>query len=110
MASVMALLLSARHPTARRIRKSRKEESMQFQAGRLIDHVHLRVADLDASKRFYHAVFVALGKSDAYVEGEGHFSADELWVDRGDGYISRVHLAFQAPDRKTVDAFHRAAV
>ena len=83
---------------------------MQFQVGRLIDHVHLRVADLDASKRFYRAVFVALGKSDAYVEGEGHFSADELWVDRGDGYISRVHLAFQAPDRKTVDAFHRAAV
>ena len=83
---------------------------MQFHVGRLIDHVHLRVSDLDASKRFYRAVFVALGKSDVLAEAESHFSADELWVDRADGHVSRVHLAFQAPDRKTVDAFHRAAV
>jgi len=83
---------------------------MQFHVGRLIDHVHLRVADLDASKRFYRAVFAALGKMDAFSEGQGHFSADELWVDKADGPVSRVHLAFQAPDRKTVDAFHAAAL
>jgi len=83
---------------------------MQFHVGRLIDHVHLRVADLDASKRFYRAVLTVLGKPDAFVESESHFSADELWVDKADGYVSRVHLAFQAPDRQTVDAFHRAAV
>jgi len=83
---------------------------MQFQVGRLIDHIHLRVADLDASKRFYRAVFAALGKADAYIEGESHFSADELWVDKADGYVSRVHLAFQTPDRRTVDAFYAAAI
>ena len=83
---------------------------MQFQRGRLIDHVHLRAADLDASKRFYRAVFAALGKADVLVEAEGHFSADELWVDRADGYGSRVHLAFQAADRAMVEAFHRAAL
>lgn len=83
---------------------------MQLHVGRLIDHVHLRVSDLDASKRFYRAVFAALGKPDVLVEGEGHFSADELWVDKADGYASRVHLAFQAPDRATVEAFHQAAV
>jgi len=83
---------------------------MQFHVGRLIDHIHLRVADLAASKRFYRAVFAALGKSDAYVEAESHFSADELWVDKADGYVSKVHLAFQAPDRKTVDAFYAAAI
>ncbi|MEO7336733.1 MAG: VOC family protein [Caldimonas sp.] len=83
---------------------------MQMHTGRLIDHLHLRVSDLDASKRFYRAVFAALGKSEAYVEAEGHFSADELWVDKADGPVSHVHLAFQAPDRPTVDAFHRAAV
>jgi len=83
---------------------------MEFHVGRLIDHVHLRTADLDASKRFYRAVFTALGKADVMVEGETHFSADELWVDRADGPVSRIHLAFQAPDRQTVEAFHRAAL
>jgi len=39
-----------------------------------------------------------------------HFQADELWVDKADGPVSRVHLAFQAPDRETVAAFHRAAL
>jgi catechol 2,3-dioxygenase-like lactoylglutathione lyase family enzyme len=83
---------------------------MQFHVGRLIDHVHLRVADLDASKRFYRAVFEAIGRLDAFVEDARHFQADELWVDRADGPVSHVHLAFQAPDRATVDAFHRAAL
>ncbi len=83
---------------------------MQFQLGRLIDHIHLRVADLDASKRFYQAVFAALGLHDVLHEGPGFFYADELFVDRADGYISRVHLAFQARDRDAVQAFHRAAL
>jgi len=83
---------------------------MQFHVGRLIDHVHLRVSDLEASKRFYRAVFAALGRSDAFVEAQGHFSGDELWVDKAEGQVSRVHLAFQAPDRTTVEAFHRAAL
>jgi catechol 2,3-dioxygenase-like lactoylglutathione lyase family enzyme len=83
---------------------------MQFHRGRLIDHVHLRVADLDASRRFYRAVFAALGKSDVLSEDDSHLAADELWIDRADGPVSRVHLAFQAPDRATVEAFHRAAL
>jgi catechol 2,3-dioxygenase-like lactoylglutathione lyase family enzyme len=83
---------------------------MQFHVGRLIDHVHLRVSDLEASKRFYRAVFLALGRSDVFVESENHFSGDELWVDKAEGQVSRVHLAFQAPDRLTVEAFYRAAI
>ena len=46
---------------------------MKFHRGRLFDHVHLRVKDLEASKRFYRAVLSALGLEDALVEGEGHF-------------------------------------
>jgi catechol 2,3-dioxygenase-like lactoylglutathione lyase family enzyme len=83
---------------------------MQFHVGRLIDHVHLRVSDLEASKRFYRAVFAALGRSDAFVEAQSHFYGDELWVDKAEGHVSRVHLAFQALDRTTVEAFHRAAL
>jgi len=83
---------------------------MQFHVGRLIDHVHLRVSDLEASKRFYRAVFIALGRSDSFVEAESHFSNDELWVDKADGPTSHVHLAFQAPNPATVQAFYQAAL
>ena len=83
---------------------------MQFHLGRLIDHVHLRASDVEASKRFYRAVFTSLGLPDILVEGQGSFHADELYVDKADGPVSRVHLAFQAPNRETVVAFHQAAL
>lgn len=83
---------------------------MEFHRGRLIDHVHLRVRDLDASKRFYRAVLTALGKAQAIHEAAEHFSADELWIDRADQKVSTVHLAFQAADPAAVAAFHAAAL
>ncbi|HSW24794.1 MAG TPA: VOC family protein [Burkholderiaceae bacterium] len=83
---------------------------MQFHRGRLIDHVHLRVKDVEASKRFYRAVFESLGLRGIAQDGEGWFQADELYVDKADGPVSRVHLAFQAADRDTVHAFHKAAL
>jgi len=83
---------------------------MKFHLGRLIDHVHLRVSDLDASRRFYLAVLTSLGRPESLIDGEGFFHVDELFVDKADGPVSRVHLAFQARDRETVAAFHRAAI
>ncbi len=83
---------------------------MQYHRGRLIDHVHLRVSDVEASKRFYRAVLGSLGLPDVLVEGNGFFYADELFVDKADGSVSRVHLAFQAQDRDVVKAFHQAAL
>jgi catechol 2,3-dioxygenase-like lactoylglutathione lyase family enzyme len=83
---------------------------MELHRGRLIDHVGLRVKDLEASKRFYRAVLTAIGLRDALVEGRGHFYVDELFVDVGDGPVSHIHLAIQAADRETVDAFHKAAL
>ena len=83
---------------------------MKFHLGRLVDHVHLRVRDLDASKRFYRAVLTALGRDSAIRESEEYFTADELWIDRADGPLSHIHLAFQANGRDQVEAFHRAAV
>jgi catechol 2,3-dioxygenase-like lactoylglutathione lyase family enzyme len=83
---------------------------MNFHLGRLIDHVQLIVADLDASKRFYRAVLQALGR-DLSGEGDGYFFADELFVSEADGTPpSHVHIAFQAPDRETVQRFHTAAL
>jgi catechol 2,3-dioxygenase-like lactoylglutathione lyase family enzyme len=83
---------------------------MEFHRGRLIDHVHLRVSDLEASKRFYRAVLQALGKDQGIREGDTYFSADELWIDRADQRVSTVHLAFQSASPAAVAAFHAAAL
>ena len=83
---------------------------MTFHRGRLIDHVHLRAKDLEATKRFYRAVLEALGLAGGIDESADHFNLDELWIDKADGPVSKVHLAFQAKDQAMVQAFHRAAL
>jgi catechol 2,3-dioxygenase-like lactoylglutathione lyase family enzyme len=80
----------------------------QYHLGRLIDHVHLRVSDLEASKRFYRAVLAGLGR-ELGMEGDGFFAADELFVSAGEP-TARLHLAFQAADREAVHRFHEAAL
>jgi catechol 2,3-dioxygenase-like lactoylglutathione lyase family enzyme len=82
----------------------------ELHRGRLIDHVHLRVSDLDAAKNFYRAVLATLGR-EATNESEQHISFDELWIDAADAAgPSRVHLAFQAEDRDAVKRFHEAGL
>ena len=81
----------------------------QFQLGRLLDHVHVRVRDLEASKRFYTAALGPLGR-ELSGEGDGYFWADELFVSADGPPTSRLHLAFQTPDRDTVDRFHEVAL
>lgn len=80
---------------------------MELKRGRLIDHLHLRTRNLAASKRFYTAVLGVLGVQ--VTDGGEHFYADELWVDVGE-QSSRVHVAFQAADRATVDRFYAAGL
>ena len=77
-------------------------------AGRLFDHVHLRVNDLEASRRFYQAALASLGHE--LRGGESYFAFDELYVSSDGRASSGIHLAFQAPDRETVDRFFEAAV
>ena len=62
-----------------RDRSQEEDGVVEYHFGRLIDHVHIRVADLQASKRFYKAVLQALGR-DLGMEGDHYFSADELFV------------------------------
>jgi catechol 2,3-dioxygenase-like lactoylglutathione lyase family enzyme len=82
---------------------------MQFHQGRLLDHVHVRVADLEASKRFYRAVLAALGR-ELTREGENAFSADELYVTADGTPTAGLHIAFQADDREAVERFYRAGL
>ena len=90
-------------------------ETNELHRGRLIDHIQLVVTDLAASRRFYEAVLKVLdipigGQTDDY------FWADELFVSTADSEAAqgrptgRHHLAFQAMDRATVDAFHKAGL
>lgn len=90
-------------------------ETMQLHRGRLIDHIHLVVRDLPASKRFYQAVLNAL-QLPMGGEGDDYFWADELFVstaqsESAQGHLTgRHHLAFQAQDEAMVKAFHQAAI
>src|SRR5919106_1333115 len=78
-------------------------------AGRLLDHVHLRVRDVGASRQFYAGALEAVGLA-ITAEGEGWFAADELFVsDDGEPTVG-LHIAFQANDRATVERFHAAAL
>jgi catechol 2,3-dioxygenase-like lactoylglutathione lyase family enzyme len=81
----------------------------EFHLGRLIDHVHVRVRDLEASRRFYGAVLAAVGREVAR-EADPFFTADELFVSADAEPTERLHVAFQASDRETVDRFHEAAL
>ena len=82
---------------------------MVFHQGRLLDHVHLRVADLEASKAFYVAALEAVGLS-ILMEGPGFFAADELFVSADAEPTSGIHLAFQARDPEAVHRFHEAVL
>ena len=84
---------------------------MSYYVGRLIDHVHLRARDYAASRSFYEGVLKVLGLTIEH-SGEGWFQLDELFVDGADAESppTHVHMAFQARDRATVDAFYKAAL
>lgn len=90
-------------------------ETSQLHRGRLIDHIQLVVRDLKASHDFYAAV---LGVLEIPVVGtaDDFFWADELVVSSAESpaalgvLTGRHHLAFQAKDRSTVDAFYRVAM
>jgi catechol 2,3-dioxygenase-like lactoylglutathione lyase family enzyme len=86
-----------------------RDIAMEFHRGRLVDHIQLRTADLEASKRFYAAVLGALGRE--LIElAPGFFYADELCLTPSDGTRTHVHLAFQTSSREEVHRFYDAAI
>ena len=81
---------------------------MEYNFGRLIDHVHLVVSDLAKSREFYRAVLASLGR-EISSEGEGFFFADEMFVSEGENR-THVHLAFQADGPEAVQRFYQAGL
>ena len=82
---------------------------MEYHLGRLLDHVHIRVSDLDESQRFYRTVLQSLGL-DISGEGEGYFYADELFFTADKEPTTGLHLAFQAGNRQEVHDFYAAGL
>lgn len=80
----------------------------------MYDHLGLKVKDLDASVRFYEAVLSPLGHVlDSRYEGGaglGPKGAAALWLYEAPKSVGGTHVAFRAPDRASVDAFHAAGL
>ena len=84
----------------------------------MLDHVSIGVRDIDRARRFYDAALKPLGytrlSSGAGSLGYGR-EAVALWVNTAERPVepdmqSGLHFCFAAPDRASVDAFHRGAL
>jgi catechol 2,3-dioxygenase-like lactoylglutathione lyase family enzyme len=79
--------------------------------GGVVDHLWIRVRELDEATRFYAALVPALGLELRELPGRTHVrkvgKPTVSLVDDGPP-TEHVHLAFTAADRATVDAFHGA--
>ena len=76
-----------------------------------IDHLWIRVSDLESSRRFYETVAPYTG---FFLGSEGpdrcRFASDDASFSVVSGTpTEQVHIAFTASDNATVDAFHRTA-
>ena len=77
-----------------------------------IDHLAITVRDAAASERFYEAALAPFGIEKALEEGAVGFGPPgsvDFFVVEGEP-AAPMHVAFSAPDRATVDAFHAAAL
>lgn len=84
----------------------------------MINHVSIGVRDVQRSRKFYDAALAPLGYrrlSDGDTSlgyGDGSVA---LWVQKSDSPVpsdmaSGLHFCFDAPTRKAVDQFHKAAM
>jgi catechol 2,3-dioxygenase-like lactoylglutathione lyase family enzyme len=76
-----------------------------------IDHLTLRVSDVARSRAFYEQALAPFGirvvESSQGQIGFGPEGREDFWIREGER-AAPVHLAFAAPNRETVEAFHRA--
>ena len=81
----------------------------------MLDHVTVGVTDFTRSATFYDAALAPLGirrlfGDGARFAGYGEAGRPYFWIGVRPAVETGTHIAFAAPDRATVDAFHRAAV
>ncbi len=88
----------------------------------MIDHLGISVSDYPKSKAFYDAVMPTIGaercmevtaeETGGTYEGAGYGVGGKpsFWIGIGGALQGRLHVAFVAPDRASVDAFYAAAI
>jgi catechol 2,3-dioxygenase-like lactoylglutathione lyase family enzyme len=78
----------------------------------LFDHVKLPVRDLARSRAFYERALQPFGVRVIQSSQGSGFALDDqdFWIMEQEVAAGSVHIAFAAPDRETVDAFHAAAL
>jgi catechol 2,3-dioxygenase-like lactoylglutathione lyase family enzyme len=83
----------------------------------VFDHVGLNVADYETSKGFFEQALAPLGyrivMDFPQWEAVGFGTADdkpEFWIAARDPRGTGTHVAFEAADHATVDAFHASAL
>ncbi len=81
----------------------------------MIDHISIQCADVQASAAFYDAVLATIGAERVMDFGDaigyGTPPMPDFWIGThttGEGF-RETHLAFHAPNRAAVQAFHEAA-
>jgi catechol 2,3-dioxygenase-like lactoylglutathione lyase family enzyme len=77
-----------------------------------IDHLTLPVRNLEASRSFYRKALAPFGVEEVELEGGigwGPPGRVDFFIRLGEP-TAPLHVAFAAPDRATVDAFHAAAL
>ena len=75
----------------------------------VVDHVHLRVADLQRSRAFYEAALEPLGIP-VLLDTPHLVGLANLALSDDGPPTTGAHVAFVARSREEVDAFHRAAL
>ena len=88
----------------------------------MIDHMGISVSDYPKAKAFYDTVMPTIGGScimaltgaetGGTYEGAGYGTGGKpsFWIGTGGPLSGRLHVAFIAPDRASVDAFYKAAM
>ena len=87
----------------------------------MIDHIGIQVSDLERSVMFYRMALAPLGiglimevtadMTGSYAgAGFGSEKKPYFWIGKGKPGKSHTHVAFQAADRKAVQAFYEAAI
>ena len=79
----------------------------------MLDHIIIGVSDLQRSRGFYERSLAPLGMSIVleFPSGAGFGRQGKPWFWIAEGRpVGPMHVAFTAPDRPTVDAFHAAAL
>lgn len=84
----------------------------------MIDHITIRVADIDKTREFYTNTLAPLGYAlnkeisleNVTILGFGKNGKSDTWFTTDTPFSSSLHLAWKADSKEQVDSFYKAAL